>query len=100
MKGVPLSPAEVEAERADTTAPSEVFDIINMMLVETKPTKGCIVLHVKDIRKNVLERMNNFMGEWLDFEDAYNKMGWFVDYEEDRFTFTPKIEVPNKRSRQ
>jgi len=83
MKGVPISPSEIPAKKAEVIPPF-VFDAVNQLLIERSDGPSTITLLQKNIVALIKETMPpgiDFVNTWLNFEDAYREKGWIVTYD-------------------
>jgi hypothetical protein len=106
----PFSPADARAH-VENVIPSEVISAVNQLLAENYD-EGGIILKQQVIRDRALRLMyaedehGTFDYKWLNFEPAYEIMGWDVtytkpDYTESfdpYFTFTPTRHHTKRRA--
>lgn len=85
----PITPDEVDKT---TVVPEAVFEIVNTLITETWDGESAIVYQnglVDRIRQALgCERQTIFDKHYLDFEEAYRKVGWRVEYEKPAFNET------------
>lgn len=79
----PMTPTEVLEK--STMIPSEVFSIVNELLVDRMNPSKEIVLMLEELVKLIKERMNInrteiFNKHMMDFEEDYNKIGWKCEF--------------------
>ena len=80
----PITPEE--AKRLKTSQiPSEVFEVVNQLIVENYKDQGYAIIKQKEIvsrlEKCGIDSTDIYARGWLDFEDAYRASGWKVDYD-------------------
>lgn len=86
----PFSPAEAKAAQV-TLIPDEVIEAVNELLAMEAGTGSSCTLRQKDILALALKKFKEhgqnytvqtvYNNHWMDFENAFRKEGWKVDYD-------------------
>lgn len=81
----PISPADVVARKSEAI-PDQVFEAVNDLIVTRWSGSGAKVSQADLIvailaGMPAITREELFARHYLDFEDAYRKVGWCVEYD-------------------
>lgn len=80
----PITPREARAKKVEAI-PDAVYEAVNELLTENMNDSGYVTITQKEIKALACKRMGinstQFKTSWLDFEDAYRKAGWKVEYD-------------------
>lgn len=81
----PISPNQLHTIKKKTTR-EIVYETVNEMLVENAGDRSRIILKLEDILMKLvargLDKYELIDKGFMDFEPAYRKAGWKVDYDE------------------
>lgn len=84
MSVKPITPGEA-LKRNPTTIPDFVLEAFNELIAEGVNERGSVTVHLKDAVARIKRKMpkgTKFNDDWLDVENAYQRAGWHVKYDQ------------------
>lgn len=90
--GRPITPKEAFEEQAESIPP-QVYDVVNEF-IKQRSSDNPITINQDEVMEGILAKFPDmtraevFKKRWLDFEAAYKKAGWRVEYDKPGYNET------------
>jgi len=96
MKGVPISPDDIQPPEIGVFIPPNVFDAINELLTK-KYSGDRAKIYQNTLISFIREKVGKFEWAWLSFEEPYRQAGWKVIFHDSTHCDTNAFYVFKKK---